>query len=621
MSREAVKPYEEYYMKLAKKFPSFDTLVQGAVLSFQRFPFALLSAIVTTVILVAIIGRADNAIPHWMQKLAMAAGLGIPLFIALVTWGESRKLNHLTIWLVQGLGAILLICYYISLPADPFINYSYIIRFLLLLVALHFLSAFVPYMGKNQAEGFWQYNKSLFLRFLNSALFSAVMYIGLTLALIAAKELFGFDIPEKRFFQLFMIIAILFNTWVFLSGIPKNLNDLNKPAQYPNGLRIFVQYILLPLIGLYFIILYAYELKIIFSWNWPKGWVSQLVLWFSVVGIFSLLLLWPLRNLSENRWIKTFTKWFFRALIPLVVMLFLAILERVGTYGITVNRFLVLAMSVGLTILVLYFVFGRAKDIRIIPIVVCLIALLSAYGPWSAFAIAKHSQKNRLESYLKKTGLLENNALKTAASPISHDDRNEMSHIIRYLAEWHGLNSFSPWLTDSSLVDIQTNAARDQIPYSIAKALGFEYTYTSFSSLDNGIYFNASLDERDGIRLDGYDRLFIFGDGYKRIYLLDEPDTLYAWIDSGRSDIKLLLEPDSIAGNIPMGDSIRASVETMHNDQMSCDHLQYATEIGPYSILFKTKNINGRLATDSINYYNINYYNADLYLLVRKIGR
>jgi hypothetical protein len=605
-------------MQLTRKFPSFDTLIQGAFSAFKRFPLALLSAVITSLALVFLVGVDNGNAPHWLGKLAMAAGLGVPLFIALVTWAEQKGLDRKLIAGVQALGAILVLCYYISLPQDPSVNYSFIVRFLLLQVTLHFLVAFLPYIGGNQVAGFWQYNKSLFLRFLNSALFSAVMYIGLLLALIAAKELFGFNIPEKRFFQLFLVIAIVFNTWIFLSGIPQNFRELNSTTQYPNGLRIFVQYILLPLIGLYFVILYAYELKIIFTWNWPKGWVSQLVLWFSVSGILSLLLLWPLRNMTENRWIRTFIKWFFRALIPLVVMLFLAISERIGAYGITVNRFLVLAMSIGLTILVLYFVFGRAKDIRIIPIIVCLIALLSAYGPWSAFSIAKFSQKNRLESYLKKTGLLENGALKAAISPLSHEDRSEMSQIVRYLSQWHGLDSFSPWISDSTLSAIKTTASEYQIPDSIAKALGFEYTYSPVSSFDNGVYFDASLDEKTGVKLDGYDWLFVFGEGYKRTFFLDGHDTLYAWIDSGQTDIKLLLAPDSIAGKISLGDSIRASVETMNNDLMSCDHLNYATDIGPYSILCKAKRINGRLETNSINYYDIKYYSADVYLLVRK---
>ena len=99
-----------------------------------------------------------------------------------------------------------------------------------------------------------------------------------------------------------------------------------------------MQYVLLPLVGIYLVILYAYGLKILFQWNWPQGWVSQLVLWYSVVSILSILLLWPLREKADSGWIKSFTSWFFRLLIPLLVMLFLAIFERIGDYGLTVNR-------------------------------------------------------------------------------------------------------------------------------------------------------------------------------------------------------------------------------------------------------------------------------------------
>jgi hypothetical protein len=333
-----------------------------------------------------------------------------------------------------------------------------------------------------------------------------------------------------------------------------------------------------------------------------------------VVGILSLLLLWPLRNLSENRWIKTFTKWFFRALIPLVAMLFLAILERIGCYGITVNRFLVLAMSIGLALLVLYFVFGRAKDIRIIPIVVCLTALFSAYGPFSAFAISKYSQKSRLESYLNKAGLLENNSLKMATSQIPYDERLEMSEIIRYLAEWHGLDSFSPWLSDSALNSIRSNVSEHQIPDSIAKAMGFVYVYNPFASRNNGIYFRAALKENNGVMIYGYNQLFNFiNDDKQTFFIGDNQDTLYVWLENEQPDIKLLLAPQGLTGNIAFSDSIRAALADIHNDEINCDRLDLATDIGEYSFRFKVKQVSGRADSDSIKIYNMSTY-----ILVRK---
>ena len=48
------------------------------------------------------------------------------------------------------------------------------------------------------------------------------------------------------------------------------------------------------------LILIAYEIKIIIEWQWPTGWVSELILWYSVVGILSLLLLHPRQRLLDE---------------------------------------------------------------------------------------------------------------------------------------------------------------------------------------------------------------------------------------------------------------------------------------------------------------------------------
>ena len=109
------------------------------------------------------------------------------------------------------------------------------------------------------------------MRFLLAYLYSNVLFLGLAIALASADHLFGFDVEENNYLYLFAIIAGVFNTWVFLAGVPKDLNTLNQTTDYPKGLKLFTQYILLPLVSLYFVILIAYELKITIEWNWPRG--------------------------------------------------------------------------------------------------------------------------------------------------------------------------------------------------------------------------------------------------------------------------------------------------------------------------------------------------------------
>lgn len=490
-------------MGIIGKFASYDFLYKTATQTARRFPFTLLSALVGTVIAVILIAYKHGDDQYGLQRVLLICGLGLPLFTALVAFAERRKWGRGAALALQGAGLLLLLVYFFTLPHEPFQHTGDAVRFLLLAIAAHFLVAFLPYLSGDQVQGFWQFNKSLFLRFLTSALFSAVMFAGLAIALAALDFLFGVDVDEDLYFQLWVIIAVFFNTWVFLAGIPDDLNRLDEITDYPRGLKIFAQYILLPLVGLYLIILYVYEAKIIIQWSWPRGWVSELILWFSVVGILSLLLLWPLRQLSENKWVRTFATWFFRLLIPLVVMLFFAVLERVSDYGITVNRYLVIAMAVGLALVVLYFVLGRAKDIRAIPIIVFAIALLSALGPWGALSVAQSSQTNRLDAYLTKYGLGTGPIADSTDQKISAEDREEMSSIVMYLNNWHSVDAFSRWLPDSALAPLDTMPRYSGVNDSISRLLGFQFQYPHFVS-EGGTYFSITARENDVVSITDY---------------------------------------------------------------------------------------------------------------------
>jgi hypothetical protein len=606
-------------MKLLDKLPSYKYLLAGAMTAMRRFPFTLASALIGTVAVVALI-EMENADKHFaLQKLIFICALGIPLFTAAAALAHKRGKGIVASIGYQIIALGLLAIYYVSLP-HSFIEYTtQPVRFVILFVSCHLLVAFLPYLGPNQARGFWQYNKSLFLRFLTSALYSAVMFIGLAIALAAADQLFGLDVPEKRYFQLFAIMAGAFNTWVFLAGIPGHLELLNETDDYPKGMKIFAQYILLPLVGLYLVILYAYELKIIVEWNWPKGWVSQLVLWFSVVGMLSLLLLWPLRERDENRWIKTFTKWFFRALIPLVVMLFLAILERVGVYGITVNRYLVLAMAVSLAILVLYFVFGRQKDIRSIPVVICIVALASAYGPWSAFEVSKHSQQGRLGKYLTKNDITPGVDVKEASERIPLDDRNEMSGAVSYLLDWHGPNAFSPWLSDSTIESYRDTTSGRISYFKIAEGLGFEYISHWRQRGEKNQFFRFTAIDSSAAPLSGFDYL-VFVNHYdwskeppQRAFAMGD-DTCFVWIDGQPPIFRIRLNADSTsAAELPLADKIDSLWGKWAEETIPREYLTYDAIGNGFSARIIFGDLTGMSAGDSITLSHVSAY-----VLIRK---
>ena len=128
-----------------------------------------------------------------------------------------------------------------------------------------------PFYRRGSVAAFWEFNRILFQRILQSVLFSTILFAGLAIALWAVQSLLGVKVDWKAYYFLFLSVAFLFNTWFFLAGVPSDWQELESDYEYPAGLRMFVQFILLPLVTLYVMILYGYLVKILIIREWPRG--------------------------------------------------------------------------------------------------------------------------------------------------------------------------------------------------------------------------------------------------------------------------------------------------------------------------------------------------------------
>lgn len=398
---------------------------------------------------------------------------------------------------------LMLVAYSFSVPSDlsdaPNI---YILRLLFLAVALYLFATVAPFIGRGELNGYWHYNKALVLRLMTAFLYSVVLYVGLAIALAALDNLFGIEIPAKRYGELGVFIYGIFTTWYFLAGIPDDLDGLNKATDFPKGLKIFTQYILFPIASVYLIILYAYLTKIIIVWDWPKGWVSELILGFSATGMLSILLLYPIREYAENRWIRVASKWFYVVMIPLIVMLFPAIIRRTSEYGITEGRYVVIALSIWLTAMVFYFITSKTRNIKILPASLCILLLLSSFGPWGAFSVSENSQTGRLKQLLEKNSILVDGSIQKAKAPIPFEDAKQISSIITYLHDIHGYDRIQPWYEEN----LKQDSAGDRLAYKdpplVTKIMGIEYVKTWFGVTGNEVILNA--DPEGVMDVEGY---------------------------------------------------------------------------------------------------------------------
>lgn len=352
----------------------------------------------------------DDFVFYYTNSL-LTFSLGISVFFCLSILAEKQKLGAKSNLFLQFLGILFLLGIYFSFPGHnknidnlptPYI------RYILWTIIMHLMVSFVPYLFVKGQNGFWNYNKTLFIRICTAVLYSIFLYGGLSLALLAIQNLFEIDIPVELYFEIFIVVAGLFNTWFFVAGIPRNLEELEDDYDYPKGLKNFAQYVLIPLVSIYLLILYAYCVKIVGLWDWPKGLMSYLVSLVSILGIFTLLLIYPYGKAEENSWIRKMSKAYYFVLIPLIAVLFIAIGFRVADYGITINRYLVILLGIWLSLVALYFIFFGDK-IKFIPISLVLFLLLASYGPLSMFSVSQASQSNRLIKILETNGLLNEN--------------------------------------------------------------------------------------------------------------------------------------------------------------------------------------------------------------------
>ncbi|MEO5912321.1 MAG: DUF4153 domain-containing protein [Pelobium sp.] len=535
------------------KFPSLNQLLISFKKVILRFPIPIIYAIIATVCgIVLSYDLKDIVLEQQLTKGVYLGNFGLALSLAYCLFSESKSLKRTMLVFGNVLIFIILLAIYFIL--NPFDYQADIIVLLVLGFAFHLLVAIAAFNTKEENNGFWQLNKTFFLRFATSALYSTVLFIGLSIALLSIQTLFNIKWDDKIYFRLWMVIAGIFNTIFFLAGIIEPINELKNDTSYPKGLKVFTQYVLIPLASVYLAILLAYELKIIIEWSLPQSSVAILILGYAVFGILSILLIHPLRNEEGNKWIQLFSKTFYLLMLPLLVLLAISIIKRVMDYGITESRYLLIALAIWLSFITIYFLIKGREQIRIIPISLFLFSILIVFGPWGMKAVSKNSQQKRLTFLLEKK---------------SAEDRNsEVRNIIYYLVNYHTVQSLQPFVKPNlrnlqrQLENKWTKAnyskweikqeLKDTVLQLIDKeqkySLGIEATenlkYTNFSVANKGIInVEGSLkvidlesipvgsDERKTLTLEGR-KFIIHKPNNSYVSLTLEKTTIYFYADS-----------------------------------------------------------------------------------------
>ena len=267
--------------------------------SLQCFPLASLSSFIVTFLLIIISEGSHFAQSSFMlisYKLALVTSLGIFLFPAL-------HLLTKRVWF-KLVGVGLLALYYYLLPLN-ILDATIIVRHILLIFALIFMYFWAPFMDVSISnKNIWEWTQNILLILLAMILLSFAFYAIFFITMYALKELFGISLATVRYVQVAIAIVGLFSVNYFLAHLPKYI-VLVQTNRYANIGMVFTKYILTPVFLIYFLLLFAYIIKIIIEKRWLGTNIDALSLGYTVVAMATYMYWTPLWN-EPNRKFRVF---------------------------------------------------------------------------------------------------------------------------------------------------------------------------------------------------------------------------------------------------------------------------------------------------------------------------
>ena len=387
---------------------------------------------------------------RWSLYLA----LGLPLYVAAefgakrLPWGKlNRSAAH---EIALGIHAALVI---VAPGRDEIFTGAFLFWFFPTVLFTHLLVALVPFVfRKDRPQAFWFTNQALFLGFAQSAVFSFILYAGISGILGALVALFDVSLDEKVFLTVLAWVAIPVQTFIFLANAPDPYQSEESWPEPPRVLWNLLRFIVWPLMAIYAAILLAYGVKIILEGTLPRGVVTGLVGAFGSVGYLVVSLS---RAYQPAR---SWSTWFQRILAVLLILLWVALGQRIADYGFTELRVLGFYLGLFLTVVTVYFLVRPNAGIRVVPAVLALLALSITVGPFKASSWAFRSQYARFERIAAANGFVKDGKILAVPTGADTTAVNEFLETAVYLAQYH-----TPALqgTPLEIIDVQDQEVRE----------------------------------------------------------------------------------------------------------------------------------------------------------------
>jgi hypothetical protein len=451
---------------------------------FHRFPFVMIMAVISTVFTLSLVGEQDYLKEINAFNGAIAAYTAALALLNLQVTREVFSFSKISYY--SGVATILLLTliYYSILPNSDSEAYCMWIFAVGLCIVLHLTLSFIPYIRKYGSSYMLHYNFSLLFGWLKAFLYGTIIYLSLGLAILALDNLFNVTMGGYVYIRLFILVAGIFHSVYFLFSYPENytnISELNAKSVF----SILIKFAFVPIVILYAVILYAYIIKLFITAQPLEDWVSDLILWFFVTGIFTWLCTLYSGKIGESGFLQWFQRLFFPLSLPLIALLFYALMKAVNAQGIQEETYLKALLVSWLIMIVLILYVLKRKEVIWFPVTLILITIIGLMsGPLSVCNVPVKSQQKKLVSLLEEMNVIQNGSLQGSDTIIHEDSSGVINDIVYYLHRKDALGFLDTYDKDSVLT--QENKTAD--PGMLMTALGISSYYYSSEKADDFVF-------------------------------------------------------------------------------------------------------------------------------------
>lgn len=406
--------------------------------TFKRFPFTIISATLASIFLVlATHDLYSEAFNNRLFSYGLVFVFAIFLYAFIKLFNEGLR-NFYDLKNLKNNNLLKIISYVITLPMlygiyelvfdekGPLNNYNDRFVYFTLIAALVVASSFIAKFSYH--EDYVAYVAKILKAFIISNIYSFIVFVGMSSIVFAMNSLFNFNFGSIVYLRLGIISFILFNVITFFQDFPK-VRDSFTDYKYPKAFKILLVYIITPLVIIYTLILLIYFIKILVLWQIPNNLIVNLVIWFSS---FAVIYLFFLSRVDSIAFINKFKVIFPISLFPLLAMMFFAIYLRISEYGLTENRYIVIAAGLWVFLSLIYYIFYRNNSNITIPIFLAIIILITGIGSASAIRLSTRSQNARFERLLKENNMIAGQYINSDVN-VDSSVKNQIIDIVSYM--------------------------------------------------------------------------------------------------------------------------------------------------------------------------------------------